>query len=78
MDKRVSKLLNEQEQQGNMSAMDALRTLAGFPIRGVQMAEDRQRTRIVEVHRDGAGNVVSSVERITESEHTNIFGNWSQ
>lgn len=56
--------------------LDLLVSLAGYPHRAVHMSKHRIQSRIILIQRDGHGRVISSTERIEESEFTDLDGEW--
>ena len=78
MRKQVAQIISEQLAAGDPSTVDALRQLAGMPVRAVQVQQHYERRRVVEIQRDQFGNVVGSIERIDEVEYGNATGSWAQ
>jgi len=74
----VSSELSKSDQNASATSagLDLLRSMAGYPHRSVQMNKHAIRSRILIIQRDGNGHVVSSTERIEESEFTDLTGEW--
>jgi len=55
-----------------------LRDLAGWPVQQHHRAGSRARRHIITVQRDGAGQVVSSVESTDTDEYEEYSDNWGK
>jgi len=75
--KRISRIINEQIASGDNSTVDALRAIAGYPLRSVEVMKHRENSRIVEVRRDQFGNIIGSVERLQEFEFEDFDARWT-
>lgn len=72
MAKRVSRKEPNEEPVG----LDALKYLAGHSLEAVHLGARGIQSRVVQIQRDAAGNVVGSIERIEETLYTDLDANW--
>ncbi len=72
MGKQVSKRTDDPDT--SRPGTELLRSLAGYPVRSVHLGRHQVRSRIVINQRDQFGRVISSTERIEESEFTDLTG----
>ena len=77
MQNKVARIIADQVTAGDPSTVDALRALAGMPVRAIQVQQHYERRRVVEVQRDQFGKVIGSIEIIEEVEFGNSIGNWA-
>lgn len=59
------------------AGLEVLRSVANYPHRAVEMHKHQYRNRVVITQRDAFGNVIGSVERIEETETTDLTGQWT-
>lgn len=78
MDKKIARIIREQEAVGDMGTIDGLRALAGYPLRGVDVSRRVMRHRAVDVQRDRTGQVIGSIEHVEEMDVTDIHGVWQR
>jgi len=65
-----------QHEPAATAGLDLLRALADYPHRAVHINQQRTRSRVVQIQRDQFGNVIGSIERIEESEQSDLDGEW--
>jgi hypothetical protein len=75
--RQIARIITDQMASGDHATTDALRRLAGMPIRQAQQSRHASRSRVVQIHRDGLGNVIGSTELIEEHIIEDQSGSWS-
>jgi hypothetical protein len=75
--KKIARIITDQMSAGDPATTDALRSLAGMPIRQAQQSRHASRSRVVQIHRDGLGNVIGSTELIEEHLIEDQSSSWS-
>lgn len=77
MSKQIARIIADQLSAGDNETVDALRTMAGMPLRQAQQSRQLRRSRVVQIQRDGFGNVMGSIEVIEEHLIEDQAGSWS-
>jgi TRAP-type uncharacterized transport system substrate-binding protein len=78
MHQKIARIIAEQVANGDQATVDALRNMAGMPVREVQERRHFVRIRVMDIQRDQFGKILGSHEHIEEHEAGDSFSAWSR